>query len=88
LKEHEASVLVSDLCRKHGVSDASTYKWNAKGGLELLESRRLKTLEDEIAVEMAVGRRHNNAALKDLLGKNVYARSQVQAVAHLVGVRG
>jgi putative transposase len=36
LKEHEAGVSVADLCRKHGVSDASIYKWKAKfGGLEV-----------------------------------------------------
>ena len=36
LQEHEAGVSVSDLCRKHGVSDASIYKWKAKyGGLEV-----------------------------------------------------
>lgn len=35
LKKHEASVAVSDLCREHGVSDASIYKWKAKfGGME------------------------------------------------------
>ncbi len=48
LKEHEASTPVSDLCRKHGVSDASIYKWKAKfGGMEVSEAKRLKTLEDE-----------------------------------------
>jgi putative transposase len=48
LKEHEAGVAVSELCRKHGVSDASVYKWKAKyGGLEVSEAKRLKQLEDE-----------------------------------------
>ena len=48
LKEHEAGVSVADLCRKHGVSDASIYKWKAKfSGLEVSEAKRLKTLEDE-----------------------------------------
>src|SRR5215475_8847647 len=48
LKEHEAGVPVADLCRKHGVSDASIYKWKAKfGGMEVSEAKRLKTLEDE-----------------------------------------
>jgi putative transposase len=36
LKEHEAGVSVADLCRKHGVSDASTYKWKANyGGMDV-----------------------------------------------------
>jgi putative transposase len=48
LKEHEGGVAVSELCRKHGVSDASIYKWKAKyGGLEVSEAKRLKQLEDE-----------------------------------------
>ncbi len=48
LKEHEAGVSVADLCRKHGVSDASIYKWKAKfGGMEVSEVKRLRTLEDE-----------------------------------------
>ena len=41
LKEHEAGVSVADICRKHGVSDASIYKWKAKfGGLEVSEAKR------------------------------------------------
>lgn len=45
LKEHEAGVSVVDLCRKHGVSDASIYKWKAKfGGMEVSEAKRLRTL--------------------------------------------
>jgi putative transposase len=39
---------VADLCRKHGVSDASIYKWKAKfAGMDVSEARRLRTLEDE-----------------------------------------
>jgi putative transposase len=48
LKEHEAGVSVSDSCRKHGVSDASIYKWKAKfGGMDVSEAKRLRSLEDE-----------------------------------------
>ena len=48
LKEHEAGVPVTELCRQHDVSDASIYKWKAKyGGLEVSDAKRLKTLEDE-----------------------------------------
>lgn len=48
LKEHEAGISVSDLCRKHGVSDASIYNWKAKyGGMDVSEAKRLKQLEDE-----------------------------------------
>ena len=45
--EHEAGVSVRRSCRKHGVSDASIYKWKAKfGGLEVSKAKRLRTLKD------------------------------------------
>lgn len=74
LREHEAGVRTEEVCRRHGISGATFYKWKAKyGGLEVSEARRLKSLEDEnrrlkklLAESML-----DNAALKDLLGKNV-----------------
>lgn len=72
LKEQEAGVPVSELCRKHGVSDASIYKWKAKyGGMEVSEAKRLKALEDENAKlkRMLADAMLDNVALKDLLGK-------------------
>ena len=48
LKEHEAGVRAKELCRKHGMSDATFYKWKAKfSGMEVNEARRLRDLEDE-----------------------------------------
>ena len=48
LREHEAGVKTADLCRKHGVSSATFFKWKSKyGGLDVSEARRLKVLEDE-----------------------------------------
>lgn len=59
LREHEAGVKTAELCRKHGISDATFYNWKAKyGGVTVSEAARLRTLEDE------------NRRLKDLLGKN------------------
>ena len=47
LKEHEAGISVSDMCRKHGVSDATVCKWKAKyGGMDVSEAKRLKALQD------------------------------------------
>lgn len=82
LKEQETGVSVADLCREHGVSDASIYKWKAKfGGMDVSEARRRRTLED---VSINPGRVYavnaklkrmladamlDNVALKDLLGK-------------------
>ena len=48
LKEHAAGMSASDLCRKHGISDATFYKWRSRyGGMEVSDARRLKALEDE-----------------------------------------
>ena len=50
LKEHQAGLGAKELCRKHGVSDATFYKWRSKyGGMEVSDSRRLKALEAENA---------------------------------------
>jgi putative transposase len=72
LKEHEAGVSVADLRRKHGVSDASIYKWKARfGGMDVSEAKRLRALEDENGKlkRMLADAMLDNVALKDLLGK-------------------
>jgi putative transposase len=73
LREHDAGVKTADLCRKHGISDATLYNWKAKyGGLKISEAARLRTLEDEnrrlkkLLAEAVL----DNAAMKDLLAKN------------------
>jgi len=73
LREHEAGGKTAEVCRRHGISDATFYKWKAKyGGMAVSDARRLKTLVDEnrrlkklLAESML-----DNAALKDILGKN------------------
>ena len=77
LREQEAGLAVTELCRKHGVSSPTFYKWKAKyGGLDVSEARRLKALEDENAKlkRMLAEAMLDNVALKDLLGKNGDAR--------------
>ena len=72
LREQEAGVPVADLCRKHGLSSPTFYKWKAKyGGMDVSEARRLKALEDENAKlkRMLADSMLDNVALKDLLGK-------------------
>jgi putative transposase len=50
LKEHEAGAKTADLCRKHGISDATFYNWKAKfGGMDVSDAKRLKALESENA---------------------------------------
>jgi putative transposase len=72
LKEHDAGVRTSDLCRKHGISEATFYNWKSKyGGLEVSEAKRLRALESENAkLKKLLAEAHlDNAALKDLLTK-------------------
>jgi putative transposase len=48
LREQEAGAKTVDVCRKHGISSATFYKWKAKyGGLDVSDGKRLKALEDE-----------------------------------------
>lgn len=48
LKEHESGIPVTDLCRRHGVSEQSIYRWKTKfGGMEVSDAKRLRDLEDE-----------------------------------------
>ena len=72
LREQEAGMKTADICRKHGISDATFYKWKAKyGGLDVSDARRLRSLEDENGrlKRMLADAMLDNAALKDLLGK-------------------
>ena len=73
LKEHQAGIPVSELCRKHGISDATFYTWRSKyGGMEVSDARKLKALEEEnrklkklLAESML-----DVATLREALGKN------------------
>jgi putative transposase len=72
LREQEAGAKTAEVCRKHGISDATFYNWKAKyGGLEVSEAKRLRALEDENGrlKRMLADAMLDNAALKDLLGK-------------------
>ena len=73
LREQEGGLATADVCRKHGISSATFFKWKAKfGGMEVSDARKLKGLEDEnrrlkklLAESML-----DVAVLKDILGKN------------------
>ena len=72
LKEHELGAKTADLCRKHGISEATFYNWKSKyGGLDVSEAKRLKQLEGENAKlkKLLAEAMLDNAALKDLLSK-------------------
>jgi putative transposase len=73
LNEAEAGAKTGELCRKHGVSEATFYKWKAKyAGLTVSELKRLRSLEDENRrLKQTVAQQAlDNWALKDLLAKN------------------
>ena len=72
LKEVEAGAKVADLCRKHGISDATFYNWKAKyAGMTVAELRRLRELEAENAKlkRIVADQVLDISALKDLLGR-------------------
>ena len=73
LKEHQAGIPVGDLCRKHGISDATFYQWRSRyGGMEVSDAKKLKALEEEnrklkkLLAELVL----DVATLREALGKN------------------
>jgi putative transposase len=70
LREQEAGAKTAEVCRKHGVSEATFYKWKAKyGGMDVSDPRRLKALEDE------------NGKLKKLLAEAMLDNAMLRDVA-------
>ena len=70
LKEQVSGMSTAEICRRHGISSATFYKWKAKfGGLEVSDARRLKQLEDE------------NARLKRLLADPVLDNAMLKEIA-------
>ena len=72
LREQEAGSKTADVCRKHGISNATFFKWKAKfGGMDVGDARRLKALEDENAKlkKLLAEAMLDNAMLKDLNSK-------------------
>jgi putative transposase len=73
LKQHEAGVKTADLCREHGISDATFYNWKSRyGGLDVSEAQRLRQMEDEnrrlksLVADLSLDRE----ALKAVIRKN------------------
>lgn len=73
IKEAEAGIAVTDLCRKYGISDQTYYNWKAKyGGMTVSDARKLKQIEDEnrrlkhIVADLTL----DNQALKAVISKN------------------
>lgn len=73
LKEADAGVTAAELCRKHGISDATFYNWRNKfGGMDVSEAKRLKQLEEENArlKRLVANQALDIDMLKEVLGKN------------------
>ena len=70
LREQEAGAKTADVCRKHGISGATFYKWKAKfGGLDVSDAKRLRGLEDE------------NTKLKKLLAEAILDNAMLKEIA-------
>ena len=70
LREQEAGAPTAEVCRRHGISSATFYKWKAKyGGLDVSEARRMKSLEDE------------NRRLKKLLAEAMLDNAMLKDIA-------
>ena len=74
LKEAEAGVQVKEICRKHGISDATYYNWKSKyGGMGASDLKRMKEMEQELfqLKRMYADMALENRALKDLIEKKL-----------------
>ena len=72
LKQAQSGMKIVDLCRLHGISDATFYNWRTKyGGMEVSEAKRLKALEAENRKlkQMLAETMLENQAIKDVLSK-------------------
>ena len=73
LAEQERGMATAEVCRKHGISEGTFYKWKAKfGGMQVSDAKKLKTLETENGrlKRLLADAMPDNVVLKDLLGKS------------------
>ncbi len=74
LKEADSGMLIKDICRKHGISDATYYNWKSKyGGMEASDLKKMKELEKELGEfkRMYADLAYENHALKDVIEKKL-----------------
>ncbi len=91
MREQEAGPKAADLCRQHGISEATFYNWKGKyGGMDVSEAKRLKALEEENAKlkKLLAEQIRDVAALRELLAKMLGLAAKRDAVAHLKAMMG
>ena len=82
LKEHQAGLGAAEICRRHGISDATFYKWRSKyGGMEVSDAKRLRGLEEENAKlkRLLADAMLDVSTLKDMLGKTSDTRCKEES---------
>jgi putative transposase len=82
LKEHQAGLSAVELCKKHGISDATFQKWRSKlGGMEVVSAKRLRALEEENGrlKKLLAGMMMDVATLREILEKNVFAQIETES---------
>jgi putative transposase len=90
LKEHELAAKTADLCRKHGISEATFHNWKSKlGSMDVSEAKRLKALETENSKlkKLLADAMLDNAALKDLLSKERWRPPSNERLSRISRVR-
>ena len=86
LREHQAGARTADLCRKHGISDATFYKWRSRfGGMEVSDAKKLRALEAENAKlkKLLAESMIDVSTLREMLGKN--SEAQFEEVCRELG---
>jgi putative transposase len=90
LKEHQAGLGAAELCRKHGISDATFYKWRSRfGGMEVSDAKRLRALEEENGKlkRLLADAMLDVSTLREMLGKLLTPGSRRAAVSWAIEKR-
>ncbi len=82
LKEHQAGLSAGELCKRHGISDATFCKWRSKlGGMEVVDAKRLRALEEENGrlKKLLAGMMMDVATLREILERTIFAQIETES---------
>ena len=82
LKEHQAGLSAVELCKKHGISDATFQKWRSKlGGMEVVDAKRLRALAEENGrlKKLLAGMMMDVATLREVLEKTIFDQFEMES---------